>query len=157
MSSFTLIGGGYPDLSQIATQGALPTSLKGENHNLAIQHTLPAGAGTYVLATADTGADSAGTYNLLVTCTMDDGTNSHFLNFGAYVTPTSMTYFGPGVSAAVFGITQVGNKVSVTMARNGATAQSYNIRMEIRPVTLDPLLFKVDHVADAAKKTQQFF
>ena len=155
--SFTIIGASYPDIGAIASNGALPPYLQGDNHNLAIQHTLPSGSGTYALATADTGTDAAGTYNLIVTCTMHDGTNAHFLDFKAHVTPTSVTYFGPHVSAAAFTVTQVGNKVTVGMARNGATAQSYSIRMEIRPVTLDAALFKVTYTADAAKKTQPFY
>jgi hypothetical protein len=152
--NYKLIGASFPDLS--ISGASLPAYLKGTNHNLSIQHKLPPGAGTYELAKVDTGADISGMYNLFVSATMHDGVHVHFLDFKAFVTATNMTFFGPNVNSSAFVIVQTGNTVAISILRNGVTDQAYNIRVEIRPVTLQPI-FKVAYSEDPAKLTQIFF
>jgi hypothetical protein len=152
--NYKLVGASFPDLS--VSGASLPVYLKGENHNLSIQHSLPPGAGTYEVAKVDTRADVTGTYNLFVSATMHDGTHAHFMDFKAFVTSTNMTFFGPQVTSSAFVLVQTGNTVAVSILRNGVSAQAYNIRIEIRPVTLQPV-FKVAYSEDPTKLTQIFF
>ena len=154
MNNYKLLGASFPDLS--VPGSSLPVHLKGDNHNLSISHTLPAGSGSYEIAKVDTASDTTGSYNLFVTATMHDGTHAHFLDFKTFVTTTGMTFFGPHVTSTVFTIVQVGNVISISLARNGVSIQAYNARIEIRPVTLLPI-FKVAFTPDPQKHTQIFF
>ncbi len=136
--------------------------LKGDNHNLSISHSTPAGVGSHTIATVETGASPTGSYRVELTGNVIIEGIGHQIDMKCSVIPSSPTklqVFGISVKSPVWNVSVLDgtNKLSVSLTKAPANSQMYSLSVSVRPISLDPKDFKVTYDASAGYKVQRFF